>query len=256
VISVAWVASFLSMRERVRASAIGGLLVASLAEVGLITLQAWRRVPSHFNFETAFDTRVTTVLAAGGGVLFAVLGTLFAQAVRAQPGLPADLRLAIRLGLGALLGGLLSGVVMIGIGTVLARGGDPHAAYHGAGVLKLAHAVGLHGVAVLPGLAWLSDLAERIRRRAAGHHDGSLGERIAARPLVTGSVGYLVMLGSTLVVGVEGRLGPVTVAGLGVGASVLFSAVIRVLSRLVVAPVDAHRRRPGTSPEQRRVSVE
>jgi hypothetical protein len=257
VISVTWVASFLGMRERVRTAAIGGLLVASVAEVGLITVQAWRRVPSHFNFETSFDTRVTMVLAAGGGVLFVVLGTLFAQALRTQPGLPADLRLAVRLGFGALLVGLLSGAVMIGIGTTLARGGDPQAAYHGAGVLKLAHAVGLHGIAVLPGLAWLSDLAERTHRRAAERHDSSLGERTVARPLVTGSVGYLVVLGSALVVGAEGRLGPVTVAGLGLGALVLLSAVIRVLSRLVAAPVDAPTDEASDKPsEERWVSVE
>jgi hypothetical protein len=94
VLSVTWVASFLRMRERLRAVLLGGLLLASVPEVALIDLQAWRRVPSHFNFETSFDTRVTMVLAAGGGVLFLVLGSLFAQSLRPQPGLDAELRLA------------------------------------------------------------------------------------------------------------------------------------------------------------------
>jgi len=51
--------------------------VASIGEVGLITVQAWRQVPSHFNLETSFDGLVARGLAAGGAILVAVLITLF-----------------------------------------------------------------------------------------------------------------------------------------------------------------------------------
>lgn len=42
--------------------------VDGVVEVGGITLQAWRHVPSHLNRETPFNSAVSTVLAAGGGV--------------------------------------------------------------------------------------------------------------------------------------------------------------------------------------------
>ncbi|HWN32455.1 MAG TPA: hypothetical protein VNP03_06910 [Pseudonocardia sp.] len=216
VISVTWVASFLRMSERQRTVLLAGCLLASVAEVALISLQAWRRVPSHFNFETPFDIRVTMVLAAGGGVLFLVLGTLFARSLRAQPGLDPELRLAVRLGFGALLAGLAVGAVMIGIGTALVRGGDPQAAYHGAGVLKLAHAVGLHGIALLPGLAWLS-----------GYADWPAGTRRSV--LRTGTVGYLGVLAGAMWVGARGGLSSITVFAIALAGSVLVSAVLRVL---------------------------
>jgi hypothetical protein len=228
VLSVTWVASFLRIGERLRAGLLGGFLVASTAEVALITVQAWRRVPSHFNFETPVDTRVTMVLAAGGGVLFVVLGALFAQSLRVQPLLAPELRLGIRLGFGALLAGLVTGGIMIGIGTTLVRGGDPGAAYHGAGVFKLAHAVGLHGIAVLPGVAWLSGLRYRDREH---HRAGSAGAMSPELRLAT--AGYLGLLACALVAGVQGRLGALTVLGIALTGSVLLSALYRVLAAVL-----------------------
>ncbi|WP_051581354.1 hypothetical protein [Pseudonocardia acaciae] len=188
LVSVTWVASFVRMGVRARALLLGAFGVASVAEVGLITAQAWRRVPSHFNFETTFDTRVTTVLAAGGGVLITVVVSLFVLSLRAQPGLEPLLRAAIRAGFGALVAAMAVGAVMIGIGTTLARGGDPQAAYHTAGAFKLAHAVAMHGIALLPGLAWLGRF-------------GSLAGERRARLLALAAVGYVGLLGCALAVG-------------------------------------------------------
>ena len=139
------------------------------------------------------------------------------------------LRAGIRLGLGALLAGLMVGAVMIGIGSVLVRAGDPEAAYHGAGVLKLAHAVGLHGVAVLPGLAWLSGL-RRDRRPPV--------ERWTV-PRV-GAAGYLGVFGCAALVGAQGRITPVTLIGLGLGGSVLLTALL-----MATAGLFGGRRAPG-----------
>jgi len=60
---------------------LGVFAADCVVEVGGITLQAWRHVPSHLNRETPFNSAVSMVLAAGGGVLIAVLGavTLAAQ---------------------------------------------------------------------------------------------------------------------------------------------------------------------------------
>lgn len=211
-ISVAWVSSFLRMGERLRTAALGGFLLASVAEVTLIGAQAWRGVPSHFNFETAADTRITAVLAAGGGALFLTLGTLFAVSLRGQPGLAPSMRAAIRLGFGALIGALVIGGVMIGIGTTLARGGDPQGAYHTAGAFKLAHAVAMHGIALLPGLAWLG-------------HFSDLTERRLTRLLAVASVAYAALIGCAL------AAGPVVAWLLGaVCALVLVAAALPILT--------------------------
>ncbi|HEX5812360.1 MAG TPA: hypothetical protein VFY38_09680, partial [Pseudonocardia sp.] len=68
--SVAWATSFL--RLRARGLVLGVFLVACVVETVLVTLQAWRGVPSHFNFETPFDTSVSMTLALGGGVIVLV----------------------------------------------------------------------------------------------------------------------------------------------------------------------------------------
>src|SRR5215813_3529789 len=66
LISVTWVASYLDLRSRSRALLIGTLTAASAWEAALVTVQAWRHVPSHFNFETSFDAVVARALAAAG----------------------------------------------------------------------------------------------------------------------------------------------------------------------------------------------
>ncbi|MDT7637032.1 MAG: hypothetical protein QOC83_1320, partial [Pseudonocardiales bacterium] len=144
------------------------------------------------------------------------------------PLLAPELRLGIRLGFGALLAGLVTGAIMIGIGTVLVRGGDPQAAYHGAGVCRLAHAVGLHGIAVLPGVAWLSGLRYRDREH---HRAGSAGAMSPELRLAT--AGYLGLLACALVAGAQGRLGALTVLGIALTGSVLLSALYRVLAAVL-----------------------
>jgi hypothetical protein len=153
--SVAWATSFLTVRPRWRGVLLGAFTAASVVEVALVSLQAWRGVPSHFNFETPFDNVVSMTLAAGGGVIIlTVIGFTAAALVEPGPAAPS-LRLAVRAGLVVLLVALATGAVMIARGVVTARGGDPQLAYTTAGALKPLHAVAMHAILVLPGLAWL-----------------------------------------------------------------------------------------------------
>ncbi len=150
---MAWATSFL--RLRARALVLGVFLVACVVETVLVTLQAWRGVPSHFNFETPFDTSISMTLALGGGVIVLVGIVCTAAAFGGAGSLAPSLRLAVRAGLVVLLVALGTGAVMIARGVVEVRGGNAELAYDTAGSLKPLHAVAMHAVLVLPALAWL-----------------------------------------------------------------------------------------------------
>jgi hypothetical protein len=118
-------------------------------------MQAWRGVPSHFNFETPFDTAVSTTLALGGGVLV-VVGIVCTVAAFAGAGaLAPSMALAVRTGLVVLLVAFATGAVMVARGVTESRSGAARLAYDTAGSLKPLHAVAMHAVLVIPALAWL-----------------------------------------------------------------------------------------------------
>jgi hypothetical protein len=170
LLTIAWVSSYLRLSERTRTGLLGIFAAACVLEVGLITLQAWRQVPSHFNLSTTLDGTIARTLAAGGAVLIGVIVVLTVVAFRAadEPSTAASMRLAIRAGLVALDLALLLGAAMIATGITRAIAGDQQSAYVVGGALKLAHGVTLHGVLVLPGLAWLlarTDRSEAERYR-------------------------------------------------------------------------------------------
>ncbi len=163
--TIVWVTSWVRLGDRSRATLLGALIVACCLETFLVSMQAWRGVPSHFNLETPFDAVVARTLAAGGGALVAIIATFAAASFRANPTVPLSVRLAIRAGFVALLGSLAVGGVMIAKGMRLVFAGDPQVAYVTAGALKPTHAVLMHGILVLPGLAWLLTLVAWEERR-------------------------------------------------------------------------------------------
>ncbi len=163
--TVAWATSFVAVRPRVRNVLLGVFTGASVVETALVSTQAWRGVPSRLNFETAFDNVVSTTLAAGGGVIILTAVSFTAAAMRGGGETTPSMRLAVRFGLVALLVALGAGAAMIASGVVEARGGNPQAAYTTAGALKPLHAVAMHAILVVPGLAWLLRFADRTERR-------------------------------------------------------------------------------------------
>jgi hypothetical protein len=94
-------------------------------------------------------------LAAGGFVIVVTILGMTLAAFRAAGTQTAAMRLAVRFGFVTLLVSLAVGAAMIATGSVAARGPDPSIAYTTAGFLKPAHAVTMHAILVLPGLAWL-----------------------------------------------------------------------------------------------------
>jgi hypothetical protein len=183
--SVAWATSFLTIRPRWRSRLLGAFTAASVVEVALVSMQVWRGVPSHFNFETAFDNAVSMTLAAGGGVIIlTVIGFTAAALVEPGPDAPS-LRLAIRAGLVVLLIALATGAVMIGRGVAAARGGDPQLAYTTAGALKPLHAVAMHAILVLPALAWVL----RFTRWPEAHRTRVVVIAVVADAVLTAVIG-------------------------------------------------------------------
>ncbi len=159
-----WVMSFLPRRRSLNWLLMGALGIAVLAEVSLVTMQAWRGVPSHFNFATPFDAAVffwmgATIGVVGIVVIVITLWSLFS--LRA----PRSMAWAIRSGLILLLAGQAVGGLMIASGNakVLDRATGEFLAERVAGAsimspqgqLKVPHAVSIHGLQVLPLLAWL-----------------------------------------------------------------------------------------------------
>jgi hypothetical protein len=217
--SVAWATSFLTIRPRLRTALLRAFTAASVTEVVLVSMQAWRGVPSHFNFETPFDNVVSMTLAAGGGVLIlTVVGFTATALVEPGPDAPS-LRLAVRAGLVVLLVALSTGAVMIGRGVVAARAGDPQLAYTTAGSLKPLHAVAMHAILVLPALAWIL----RFTRYAEPQRVRIVKTAVAADVVLTAVIGAesftgVDPLGAPLPLLVLSALAAAVLAGTGIHA--------------------------------------
>jgi len=165
LITITWVASFLRLSHRGRVMLLGAFTVACVVETALVSLQAWRGVPSHFNVETTFDRLVARILAAGGITLVVIIAVMTRASFRANPTISLSLRIAMRIGFSVLFGSMVIGALMIAKGMVLVFAGDPQAAYAIGGTLKPTHAVTMHALSVLPLLAWLLSRTNWNERR-------------------------------------------------------------------------------------------
>ncbi|MHC3474278.1 hypothetical protein ACYF6T_37035 [Streptomyces sp. 7R007] len=168
LMAVTWVTSYVRVGPRLRTLLLAVFAADCVVEVGGITLQAWRKVPSHLDMETPFDTAVSMTLAVGGGVLVVLLTVFAVASFRHRPTGPAGMALAVRSGFAILLVALGSGAAMIARGVILTRTGHQEAAYHSTAPLKPLHGVSLHAVLVLPALAWLlsrTSWSEPVRQR-------------------------------------------------------------------------------------------
>jgi hypothetical protein len=177
LITIAWVSSFLTLRDRTRGALLCIFAAASVLETALVTLQAWRGVPSHFNVETSFDALTARGLAGGGVVLVFVIVAMTVAAFRPNATVPPSLRLAVQVGFVLLCGAMAVGGVMIVTGMRQVFAGNAAAAYALGGWLKPTHAMTMHGILVLPAIGRLLAFTERteeqrlamVRWAAAGY---------------------------------------------------------------------------------------
>lgn len=184
-------------------------------------MQAWRRVPSHFNRDSGFDSAVSTALAAGGGVIVICAAVMAAAAFRATPLAAASMALAIRCGLVGFVLALGTGVGMIVRGVSLQRSGSPEAAYDDAGSLKPAHATTMHAILILPAIAWLLSFTpwtERTRTRLV--LSAALGYALTALTIFAESVSSVDPLAAPMVLSALTGIGATVVVVIGALAMV------------------------------------
>ena len=222
--SVAWVTSYL--RLPARGLVLGVFIATCVVETVLISMQAWRGVPSHFNFATPFDTAVSTTLALGGGVIVLVGVVCTLAAFAGAGGLAPSMALAVRTGLVVLLVAFATGAVMVARGVVEARGGQAQLAYDTAGSLKPLHAVAMHVVLVLPALAWLlahTSWPEARRMRL-------VWVAVVADAVLTAVVGYEAFAG------IPPLTPPLVLGALSVAALIVLATTGATALRAMLAP--------------------
>ena len=168
-ITLAWIAGQLRISDRTGWLLLAPLALADTFEVFWVSVQRWRGVPSHFNFDTSLDTWLFLLGGAAIVVTVTVILVLTVLAFTAMQGLPSMV-FAIRVGLLILLVAQGVGGWMIGHGVGPASDGQTVGltTFGAAGVMKVPHAVAIHAIQVLPALAWLLSFAALPERRRLG----------------------------------------------------------------------------------------
>lgn len=188
--TLGWVALYLPVRRGI-GWVLSGLLCATITfEVGWVTVQHARGVPSHFNNATPLDEAlfIMGAIAISVTILVIIATTVAAFTTTTAP---RPMAWAIRSGLLALLVAQASGLWMLMHGlSLLDDGVDPltesMSTYGVTGMMKFAHAVPMHAIQVLGVLAWLLSYTGLPRRRQL-------------RLVVMAMTGYAVLIGTVLV---------------------------------------------------------
>jgi hypothetical protein len=169
--TMAWILSAHSMPRRMRTVIAWTLTLVGVLEVGIIGMQAWRGVLSHYNFSNRLDGGLYA--AMGVAILIATLGVAVGACTPLRDSLRGPgLRWGVRCGEVVFLLGCAWGIFMSprsghSVGGV---DGGPGLAYvnwsttHGD--LRVAHFVLLHGLQALPVLGFAVDrLLPRVQGR-------------------------------------------------------------------------------------------
>jgi hypothetical protein len=170
--SVALALPWLRLGRRRRAFVALTVLAFGIGETSVMAIQAWRGVPSHYNFTTTFDA--VLMRGGAGGLAFLLLAGLVVLLTGLRhSSAPPGVVVGVVGGVGVLLVGCLVGFVMIsnmsGVfqGSIGSALGSPQRGYLGpsaatvghqylllrphtaGGDLVLLHAVGVHGMVLL-----------------------------------------------------------------------------------------------------------
>lgn len=151
-------------------------VAAALFEIVYIVFQALRGRPSHFNFDTGFETGMYALMGIGATLLVVAPFVLGLVLLRQRDGDRSGLKLGAVLGLLAapvltfLVTAYMSGVVYsrwVGVASPDAAGMPVLGWSREVGDLRPSHFVALHAVQVLPFVGWLGDRFAPAHARAA-----------------------------------------------------------------------------------------
>jgi hypothetical protein len=226
-LTLAWVAGHLRISDRVGWLLLVPLALADTCEVVWVSMQRWRGVAAHFNNATTLDSLLFLLMGGGAVAVTAtvilVMTVLAFSAMRAAP----SMALAIRAGLVILLVAQVVGGWMIQHGLGPAEEGvtEGLTTFGAAGVMKVPHAVAIHGIQVLPALAWLLSFADLPERRRVGL------VRVAA-------LGYVALVAVSVLQTASG-LAPFDV---GAAAAALYLLAVALLGLALVTALLALRR--------------
>jgi hypothetical protein len=231
-----WVMDRLPARKR-RESVLAKVLIGSgLVEVGLITAQAWRGVPSHFNFTTTTDSIIFSAMGASIAVFSLALVALTIWAVLRRPS-DRSTRLAVLAGMVLVITGLGLGQWVIGLGVQMAEqlGHAPETVLAGeAGVAKFPHAMALHGIQLFIGASIVARLGRLDGRR-----------QLNAVRMTVG--GYLAIVAWSIVHTNAGRA-PLDLSGVE-SALILIGMALLAAAGVVIAAGFRSSLTPDTAPE-------
>ncbi|MCU0444106.1 MAG: hypothetical protein MUE85_04255 [Microscillaceae bacterium] len=165
VLTMAWLLDFFRENPRKVRRYANWIAWAMIVEIVLITVQAIRGVPSHFNNTSGLNSLIFSTM--GGFILIntiiIVLIIIDLFRLRAQAGLiETDMLWAVRLGMILfLLGSLEAGFMLrLNAHTVGAPDGGVGLPFlnwsRQFGDLRIAHFVGIHAIQVLPCVVWIN----------------------------------------------------------------------------------------------------
>jgi hypothetical protein len=167
--SVGYFLPLLNLRQKDRIFIVVGVLLFAVGETLIASIQAWRGVPFHYNVSSFFDALLFYTGGLESVVFFTAMTLLFVSSWRRQT-LAPSLLLSARVGTAFVLFGGLIGYLMIANSSGVWQGLERWRA-HGVfdlytnieellqertgGNLVLLHAIGVHGLSLLPLAAWL-----------------------------------------------------------------------------------------------------
>jgi hypothetical protein len=136
--------------------------VSMFIEVGLITMQRWRGVASHFNSATPFDQTVFALMGTLIMIVAVIIAIVTLQSFRVLDTTP-EMKLGIRAGLLFLNLTNVLGIILVAYGSYIIQASPGHAPniYGNAGMMKVPHGLAVHAIQVLPILAWLLNFSHR-----------------------------------------------------------------------------------------------
>lgn len=231
-----WIMDRLPDRPRLERALSITLIASGLFEVALITVQAWRGVPSHFNVFTPGDSTVFSLMGASIGVFSVGLAALFLWSILQRPS-DRPTRLAILAGMALVITGLGIGSWIIDLGmemTERLRMVPDTVLAGGAGVAKFPHAMAFHGIQLFIGAV--------IVGRIWGLSDGA---RLRVMRLVV--AGYFAWVVWAIVHTNAGRA-PTDLTGLETGLLVVGSALMAIAALVLFTGRRRSRSRDASNP--------